>query len=482
MLGRRTRFARPVPALRRERIPIQVIFKVFVSINSKIKAGCSILQLITSFASKIGMFEFEKRVLGNGLRVVLTPMENTEAVTIQVLAGVGSRYETKKTNGISHFLEHMFFKGTKSRPKPGQVWRELDMIGATANAFTSKESTGFWVKSSKKDFGVSFDIVADILLEPLFNKDEMEREKKVILQEINMHEDDLQGKAVEVLENVVYGDQPVGWDIAGTAETVKGIKRKDIIEYKSRNYLSKNMVVAITGNIDKEAAFAKIEKVFNKVKKGKNKPVKKAKIIQKSPRVRFVNKKSDQTHFALAMRGYGMFDERRHALNLLSVILGGNFSSKLMMEIREKMGLAYYVYAWGDQYTDCGYLGMAAGVAHDKLETALDKIVNIVTRIKEKEVSKKDLDHAKSFLRGRTALSFESSDSLSSFAAERELFYNEIIQPDDILKKIEKVSRNDILMVARDIFRPNKINMAVIGRHENAKEKEDYYKKLFNKI
>jgi len=428
------------------------------------------------------MIKFEKKILSNGLRVVAAPMENTEAVTIQVLAGVGSRYETKKNNGISHFLEHLVFKGTKSRPKPGQVWKELDAIGAAANAFTGKERTAFWVKSSAKDFNIGLDIVSDILLNPLFDEREIERERGVILQEIDMYEDDPQRKVFDILENVLYGDQPIGWDIAGDKKTVLGISRGDIIKYKRENYLAGNMVVVIAGAIGGSEVFQKAEKAFGKIKKGKNKPAKKAKTLQKSPRVKIINKDLDQTHLALAFRGYDMFDGRRHALNLLSVILGGNFSSKLVMEIREKMGLAYYVYAFGDQYADCGHLGMAAGIPHDKLETVAKKVAGIAGKIKQSGVSEKELKLAKSFLRGRTALKFESSDAVASFAGERELFYGKIVQPDEILKKIEKVSRDDILKTANDIFRPGKASMAVIGRHNEAKKKEEHYRKLFGEI
>ncbi|MBU2219246.1 insulinase family protein, partial [Patescibacteria group bacterium] len=303
------------------------------------------------------MFQVEKKVLDNGLRVIIVPMKNSEAVTIQVLVGAGSRYEPKKINGISHFLEHLFFKGTKSRPKPGQVHKDLNRIGAAYNAFTSKENTGFWVKSSVEDFDVGLDVVSDILLEPLFKNEEIEKERGVILQEISMYEDEPRRRVIDIVENVLYGDQPLGRDIAGTKETINNIKRTDIVKYESDNYLSKNMVVIAAGNIDKKTAFKKIKNVFSRIRKGENKSFQRIKISQKSPQIKIIKKDSDQTHFALAFRGYDMFDEKRYILNLLSVVLGGNMSSRLFTEIREKLGLAYYVYSWGDQYNDCGYLG-----------------------------------------------------------------------------------------------------------------------------
>ena len=411
----------------------------------------------------------------------MAPMENTEAATFMTLVGVGSRYETKNISGISHFLEHMFFKGTKSRPKLGQVHQDLDKIGATHNAFTSKETTGFWVKSSAKDFGVGLDIVSDILLEPLFKKEEIEKERGVILQEISMYEDEPRRKVWEVLENVLYGDNPIGWDIAGEKESVNKIRRKNILDYRTKNYLSKNMIVVAAGNIDVEKVFGEIEKRFNKIGKGKNKPAKKIKIAQKSARVKVINKDSDQAHLALAFRAYNMFDEKRYALNLLAVMLGGNASSRLFMEIREKLGLAYYVFAFGDQCTDCGYLGMGAGVAHDKVEETLKKMGEISRLLKRRGISKNELKFAKSFLRGQMSLALETSDDIASFCANQELFYNKVLQPEKVLERIEKISQNDILKVAKEAFNPNRMSVAIIGKHEDFAKKEKFYKSLIYK-
>ena len=416
--------------------------------------------------------------MDNGLRAVLAPMNNTEAATLLVLVGIGSRYETKKNNGISHFLEHMFFKGTKSRPEPGQVVRELDKIGADHNAFTTKEATGFWVKNSAKDFDVALDVVSDILLEPLFKEEEVEKERNVIFQEIDMRNDNTRLKAQENLENIVFGDQPVGWDIAGSKKSMASIKREDIIRYEAENYLSGNMTVVAAGNFDQEKVFAKIRRAFNPVKKGKNKDFVKAKMFQKETQVKISSKETDQTHLALAVRAYDMYDEKRYALDLLSTLLGGNSSSRLFSEIREKLGLAYYVYSWSDQLRDCGYLGMAAGVPHGKLGAVVENIVGICSKIKKGGISSSDLDSAKSYLRGQTALRFEASDEIAHFVAGQELFYNEIKQPSDILKKIEAVGKEDILKIAEELFRPEKISLSVIGRHDEGEKTNKLYKKI----
>lgn len=408
----------------------------------------------------------------------MAPMNNTDAVTLSVSVKVGSRWETEKISGISHFLEHLFFKGTKSRPEPGQVHKDLNKIGADHNAFTSKEMTNFWVKSSSKDFDIALDVVSDILLEPIFKEEEIEKERGVIMQEIDMYEDNLRCKAQSVLESVVFGDQPIGWDIAGSKKTVGGIAREDVVKYEKDNYLSKNMAVTVAGNINGNETFAKIKKTFSKVRRGINKSPKKAKIYQREPLIKIVGKDSDQTHMATAFRAYDMFDDKRYALNLLSVILGGNTSSRLFTEIREKLGLAYYVYSWADQYLDCGYLGVAAGVPHEKLTIVVKKIIEICANLKRDYLSEEDIDFAKSYIRGQMALRFESSDEIAGFVSAQELFYNKIEQPSDILKKIEQVDKNSITAVAKELFAPNRVSAVAIGKHRDLAKTVGDCKKL----
>lgn len=428
------------------------------------------------------MFNFEKKVLSNGLRAILVPMKNSEAVTIQVLVGVGSNNETKKINGISHFLEHLFFKGTKKRPNPGDINKELDRMGASHNAFTTKEATGFWVKSSIKDFDISFDIISDIILNSLFKKEEIEKEREVILQEINMYEDIPPQKILKKLISIMYGDQSMGWETLGEKESVKRIEREDIIKYRKANYSVQNMIIVVAGNIDAEKVFKKISGIFSKNRRGKYQPQSCFKDFQDEPQIKIIDKKIDQSHLAIGIKAFDMFDERRYALNILSTLLGEKSSSRLFMEIREKLGLAYYVGSMSWLLSKTGILFIRAGVSHDNLKKAVEKIVEIIKDIKNNGIAKKELEDAKSHIRGQVALSFETTDQVADFYGEQELFYKKIIQPEKILKKIEKVSQSDILKVTRDIFRPEKISMAVIGHHEDVKNLENYYRKLLSSI
>ena len=223
----------------------------------------------------------------------MAPMKDTQAITLWVLFGTGSKYETKRLNGISHFLEHLFFKGTKSRPEAGQVNRELDRLGAESNAFTSKEYTGYYVKTAAKHFDTALDIVSDILIGPLFKKEEIEKERGVILQEISMYEDDPRRQAAEIFEELLYGDQPAGWDTAGYPDTVKNITRDDIVRYKQSHYLTSNAVLAVAGNIESGAAFKKVEKAFAQMARGEKLSKPQARDVQKLPAVKFKKKDVD---------------------------------------------------------------------------------------------------------------------------------------------------------------------------------------------
>ena len=406
--------------------------------------------------------KFEKRTFQNGLRAIVAPMKDTQAITLWVLFGTGSKYETKRINGISHFLEHLFFKGTKSRPEAGQVNRELDRLGAESNAFTSKEYTGYYVKAAAKHFDTALDIVSDILIKPLFKKEEIEKERGVILQEISMYEDDPRRQAAEIFEELLYGDQPAGWDTAGYPETVKNITRDDIVRYKQSHYLTSNAVVAVAGNIEAGAAFKKVEKAFAQMARGEKLSKPQVRDAQKLPAVKFKKKDVDQTHIRLGVRAYDMYDERRYALGVLNTILGGNWSSRLFMELREKLGLTYYVRSFMEEYTDTGYVMAAAGVPHRTLPQVAKKIIEVFKDAKKK-ISPSEIKFAKEYIRGQTALAFESTDEVATFLASQELFRKKIMTPEEILAKIEKVQKDDIMKIARDIFRPSRVNLAAIG-------------------
>jgi len=410
---------------------------------------------------------YKKTILRNGIRVITIPMKNTKTVNVLVLIGTGSKYETKEINGISHFLEHMFFKGTKKYPTALKVAERLDNIGGVYNASTSKEFTGFWAKVGKEHFDLAVDWISDILLNSKFEEKEIKREKGVIIEEFNMYLDKPTSYISDLWEKLLYGDQPAGWLILGTKENILKFRRKDFLNYFKKYYLTKNIVICIAGNFDNKIAIKKVKKHFDKLKKGEN--PKKIKTIenQKNPKTLIYYKKTDQTHLCLGVKGYNLFDSEKYAQIILSVILGANMSSRLFTLIRERKGLCYYIKTSSDSSTDTGYLVTQAGIPHRNVEQVIKLIIREYKKIKTRKITEKELQKAKDYLKGTTNLKLESSDFQASFYSFEELLTNKILTPEQKFAKLDKVSINDIQKVAKNIFRPEKLNLAIIGPHKN---------------
>ncbi len=414
---------------------------------------------------------FKKTILKNGLRVVTAPMKDTSTVTVIVTAGVGSKYESKKTNGLSHFLEHMFFKGTKKRPRTKDISSALDAVGGEYNAYTGKEQTAYYAKVDARHFNLALDVISDIYLNSRIEEKEINKERGVILQEINMYEDTPIIHAGDVFEELLYGDQPAGWEIIGTKENVKNLKRVDFMKYLEKNYTAPNTVVCVAGNIDEKKAIMKIGNIFSKMRRKPNRGKRKTVEKQSKPQIKIKRKKTDQVHLILGVRSYDMFHPDRYALSVLANILGGTMSSRLFLSVRERLGLAYYVSAASESYTDSGYLAVRAGVDTDKskIEKTVKTIISEMKKISNKKVNAKELQNAKDNFRGKTALSLESSDDIAGFLAGQELMKGKIEKPEDILAEVDKVSANDIMRVAKKIFVNNGLNLALIGPVEDEK-------------
>ena len=405
---------------------------------------------------------YKKTTLKNGLRIITIPTKNTQAVTVLVLVGAGSKYETKNINGISHFLEHMFFEGTKKRKTKLEVAETLDKIGGMFNAFTGKEFTGFWAKVCHKHFDLALDWISDIFLNSKIEQKEIGKERGVIIEEINMYLDAPMMYVDDLWEKLLYGDQPAGWLIIGEKQVVNTLRRNQFLDYLKNHYSAKNTIVCVAGNIDSKTVKAKIQKHFKNI--NKNSPKTKIKAIeqQKEPQCLIHFKKTDQTHIRLGARGYDLFHPQKYAQILLSVILGGFMSSRLSILIREK-GLAYDIRTSSDTTTDTGYLITAAGVDNKKVEQVISLILKEYKKLKTKKVSAQELQKAKDYIKGMMSLSLESSDAQASFYATQELLAQKMLTPEQKFKKIDQVSINDIMKVARDIFVPEKLNLALIG-------------------
>lgn len=408
----------------------------------------------------------KKTILSNGLRIITIPMATSNSVTVLILVGTGSKYETKDINGISHFLEHMFFKGTKKRPNTLKISETLDSVGGEYNAFTSKEVTGFWAKVDKKHSDVAIDWICDIFLNSKFDEKEVAREKGVIIEEVNMYLDTPMAYVGELFEKLLYGDTPAGWRVIGEKENILSFNRKKVVDYYEFHYSPSNVIVCVAGAINEKEIEEKIKKDFEKIKKANTGQKLKVKEQQSEPQILVHNKKTDQTHFCLGTRAYDLFDKRRYALALLSVILGGNMSSRLFIKVRERNGLAYSIHTSADNATDTGYLVTQAGIDHKNLEKAVKLILEEYKDLRDKKITAKELQKAKDYLKGVMSLSLDASDSQASFYGLQELLEKDILTPEEKFKKIDEVSVDDIKKIAEDIFLPEKLNLAIIGPFE----------------
>lgn len=413
---------------------------------------------------------FKKLTLENGLRVILAPMTETRTATVLVMTGVGSRFETKRENGIAHFLEHMMFKGTTKRPTTLDISRELDSIGADYNAFTSKEWTGYYAKVEAHHWETALDVVSDMFLNAKIDQDEIERERGTIIQEINMYEDMPARKVVDVWEEHLYGDTPLGWDIVGPKENIRAFKRKDFVKYMERGYVGGNVVVGVAGNIDPKKVMTEVRARFGAVKAGVRPEYKKASDRQSEPAVFIHKKKTDQTNFLLGVRTFDLYHPDRFALSVLSIILGGNMSSRLFIEVRERRGLAYRVRTEGESFHDAGYLATQCGVEHENLEKAISVILDEYRKIATEKVDPEELSRAKEYLIGKLAMGLEGSDDVAEYLVTQEILRDEIVTPAEKVRMIRKVTRDDVLRVARDIFRDERLNLAVVGPHDARKK------------
>jgi predicted Zn-dependent peptidase len=419
---------------------------------------------------------FKKTTLANGLRIITVPQKGTQAVTCLVLVGTGSKYENKKISGISHLLEHLLFKGTEKRPTHLEIAEPLDRVGGIYNAFTGEDYTGYFAKVDAKHFDLALDVISDIYLNSKLDSEEIKKEKGVVIEEINMYRDHPTSHVQELWSKLLYGDQPAGWNIAGTKESVVGIERKELLNYMKTQYSASNTIICVAGGMPKtNGTIAKIENYFSKIE---NKEVlKKPSVLEKqeNPQCLIENRKTDQTHLCLGVRGYNMFHPQKYAFELLGLILGGMMSSRLFASVRERLGLAYYIRTNASSDPDSGFLMTQAGVDNLRVEKAISAILEEYKKISENKVSEDELNKVKDHIKGKMVLLFEASDELASFYGAQDLLEKKILTSEEIYKEIDKVTVDDILKVSRDIFQPDKLNLSLIGPFKNKKQ---FYKIL----
>lgn len=421
--------------------------------------------------------DYKLQKLSNGLRLLTVPMPGLESATVTIWVKTGSRFEEARINGISHFLEHMVFKGSPKRPSARQISEAVDGIGGEFNAATSKDWTNFYIKSRAAHIETAMDVLSDMVLNPLLKSEEIEREKGTIIQELAMYDDTPVVKIQDVFEGLAFSGNPLGWDVGGDRESVTRIKREDFVKYRGVHYHPDQMLVSVSGGIDEKKVAGLAEKYFSGLKTESNGvKIEKFKLSQNSPKFELKRKKVEQTHLILGFLAEGRGYPGRFAQSVLSTILSGPMSSRLFIEIRERRGLAYAVKPSADKFEEVGFLGVYAGVAPDKTEESikimLDQMYGLASG--KYPIDQKELAKTKEFIKGHIALSLEDTLVAGDFFAEQELFLKETLKPDEIYRRIDKVTIDDVLAEAKKLFTPMHLNLAIIGPYTNG----DKFKKL----
>lgn len=409
---------------------------------------------------------YKKITLPNGLRVITVSMREVKSVAALLLLGAGSRYEEEKETGLSHFVEHMLFKGTSARPRAQDIAGAIDMVGGEINAFTGEEYTGFTIKVESHHLSLALDVLSDIMLHSLFRAKDIDRERGVIIEEINLYEDTPSRKVGEVYKELLYGGAPLGRPIAGTKEVIRKVLRSQFLAYMDALYVPHRCVIALAGNLPKEP-HTLVENAFSSYQRTQKRFMLPVQENQQQPRVGLVTKKTEQAHLMLGVRSYPLGHSTRYAEGLMNVIMGGNMSSRLFISVRERHGLAYAIRAASDHYHDCGNWGIYAGCDIAKIERCIRVILSELARLTHKGVSAKELAKAQDFVIGKLALDLEDSQSVASMYASQELLENRIRTPEEIIASIRKVSREEIHAVAQSIIVQNHLNLAIVGPFED---------------
>jgi predicted Zn-dependent peptidase len=409
---------------------------------------------------------FQRNTLDNGLRVLTADLPYAQSVAVLVMLAAGSRYETPETSGIAHFSEHMFFKGTERRPTAKEIAGAIDAIGGEFNAFTGKENTTYYVKCAAEHRDVALDVLVDMLRNSRFPDDEIEREKGVIVEEMNMYYDTPRDFIGGVYEQLLWGDQPLGWDIIGRKETIRDATRDTFMGYLDRWYKPSRMVVGIAGRIG-DGALEKVQELLGDLTDADTGAPERA-AAQANGRVVVHTKQSEQAHVSLGVHSISLDHPDRYALQLLATALGGGMSSRLFSEVRERRGLAYYVYGLNHSYTDAGTLYAQAGVDIARIDDAVSTIAAELRKIAAEPLGAEELEKARNFAKGRFVLQLESPQGLMMFGLRREVLEQHLPDPDEVLRGLDAVTSDDVARVATELIGPDRLRLAVIGPFDDA--------------
>ena len=409
------------------------------------------------------MNKFKIKVTKNKVPIYLIPVSGAKTTTLMFMFKTGSKYETKLNSGISHFLEHMFFKGTKKRANTSVIASELDSLGCDFNAFTNKEYTEYYFKVASTKTRLAIKILTDMLLNSVFSEEEIEREKGVIIEELNMYQDNPLEHIEDVFESCLYGDSPAGWDVLGNKKTIQSFKRQDFLDYFSSQYGAKSLRIVLTGKINK-ADVKFLEKQILGFKDNNWQDKIGVKEKQTKPMLKIEFKKIDQVSLALGLRTVPVNHPDALKLKVLALILGGSMSSRLFIKLRERNGLAYFIRTATASYSDTGYLNTQAGVPINKTKEAIKIILAEYQSIAKEKISERELKKAKDLLVGKMILRLENSEEIAFWYARQIMLRKKIMSPIETIREIKKITALDLQKTAAKYFINSNLNLALIGK------------------
>ncbi len=408
-----------------------------------------------------------KYTLDNGLRIVSEKIEYVKSASIGIWVKVGSNNENDETNGLSHFIEHMLFKGTENR-KANMIAEDIDNLGGQINAFTSKECTCFYVKVLDENITEAVDILSDMFFNSLFQQEEIDKEISVVIEEIKMYEDSPEDLVHDKLTEIIFDKSPMAYNILGTEKNLKTFNTKKVIEYMKKNYSPYNTVISIAGSFDEEKF---VELIKNKFEQWQNGSISHVDIDGEYERkIIGINKELEQLHICIGNKTIGRHDPNYYPLLVLNNIFGGTMSSRIFQEVREKKGLVYSIYSFVSNYTSSGIFSIYAGLSYDQIEDALRTIFIEMTGMKNGNITIEEFKRAKQQIKGNYILGLESTSSRMSSIARRELIYNEVVYPEDIIKSINDVEYEDVLKVAKDLFDIDSLSITYTGNLNKYKD------------
>jgi predicted Zn-dependent peptidase len=409
---------------------------------------------------------FSKRTLDNGLRIITAPMPHTRSVAVSIYVGAGSRYETETEAGISHFIEHLCFKGTTKRPTAQEISETIDGVGGVLNAATDREYTVYYAKVARPHLDLAIDVLSDLVQSPIYDPTELEKERKVVLEELASVADSPGQQVDLILDEMLWPAQPLGWDVGGTEDSVGGLTREMVIEYANRQYVPNNMVVAVAGNIEEDELVAMLEPTLGSMKGGAAQSWFPARDGLEGPHCRLLFKRTEQTHIALGVHALPLGHPDRYALDLLSVLFGESMSSRLFMELRERQGLCYDVNSYVSHFLDAGSFGVYAAVDPVNGAKTVGALMDELRRLRS-GVPEEELHKARELAKGRMLLRLEDTRSVSGWLGGQEILTSTIKTPEDVVERIDAVTPADLSRVVDCVLREDRLNLAIVGPHKS---------------